>query len=153
MARRLRRDATNVERLLWFALRKRLSAWKFRRQHPIGRRVVDFACPERKLAIELDGSQHALREEADERRSAELAQRGYRVIRFWNSEVLDNLEGVLEAIRGALDADPPLPQPVRPLCGRTLRGRASQRGRVAPSALKGRGELIGDQMCDSAHRT
>jgi len=111
VARRLRRDATTVERLLWFALRERLPAWKFRRQHPIGRRVVDFACPERKLAIELDGGQHALREAADESRSAELAQRGYRVIRFWNSEVLENLEGVLEAIRGALDADPPLLAP------------------------------------------
>jgi len=107
VARRLRRDATNVERVLWFALRERLPAWKFRRQHPIGRRVVDFACPERKLAIELDGGQHALREEADDRRSAGLAQRGYHVIRFWNSEVLDNLDGVLEAIGGALDADPP----------------------------------------------
>ena len=107
MARRLRRDATNVERLLWFALRERLPAWKFRRQHPIGRRVVDFACPERKLAIELDGGQHALREEADESRSAEPAQRGYRVIRFWNSEVLTNLDAVLAAIRGALHADPP----------------------------------------------
>ena len=54
MARRLRRDATDVERILWFAPRDRLSAWKFRRQHPIGRRIVDFACHERKLAIELE---------------------------------------------------------------------------------------------------
>ena len=69
--------------------------------------MVDFACPERKLAIELDGGQHALREAADEGCSAELAQRGYRVIRFWNNDVLANLDGVLEAIRGALDADPP----------------------------------------------
>jgi very-short-patch-repair endonuclease len=90
MARRLRRDATDVERILWFALRDRLSGWKFRRQHPIGRRIVDFACPERKLAIELDGGQHALREQADERRSIELTKRGYRVLRFWNNEILDN---------------------------------------------------------------
>src|SRR5437763_13782836 len=75
----------------WFALRDRLPGWKFRRQHPIGRRIVDFACPDRKLAIELDGGQHALREEADERRSVELARRGYRVIRFWNNEVLGRL--------------------------------------------------------------
>jgi len=107
VARRLRRDATNVERVLWFALRERLPAWKFRRQHPIGGRVVDFACPERKLAIELDGGQHAVHEEADERRSAELAGRGYRGIRFWNSDVLDNLEGVMETILGALESAPP----------------------------------------------
>jgi len=107
VARRLRRDATNVERVLWFALRERLPTWKFRRQHPIGRRVVDFACPERKLAIELDGGQHALREEADERRGTELAQRGYHIIRFWNIDVLDNLDGVLETILRALESDPP----------------------------------------------
>jgi len=88
VARRLRRDSTDVERILWFALRDRLPGWKFRRQHPIGRRIVDFACPERKLAIEL-------------------ARRGYRVIRFWNNEVLDNLDGVLETILGALSSDPP----------------------------------------------
>jgi len=96
-----------VEQILWFVLRDRLSAWKFRRQHPIGRRIVDFACPERKLAIELDGGQHALRERADERRRIELAERGYRVLRFWNNEILDNLEGVLETIVGALSSDPP----------------------------------------------
>ena len=64
---------------------------------------VDFACPERKLAIELDGGQHAFREEADERRGMELARRGYRVIRFWNNEVFENIEGVLEAIRQCLE--------------------------------------------------
>jgi very-short-patch-repair endonuclease len=111
VARRLRQRATNVERILWFALRERLPAWKFRRQHPIGSRVVDFACPERKLAVELGGGQHALREEADERRSSELARRGYRVVRFWNTDVLDNLNGVMEMIVGALESAPPPPTP------------------------------------------
>ena len=107
IARRLRRDATDVERLLWFALRDRLRGWKFRRQHPLGTRIADFACPRCRLAIELDGGQHAWRAEADERRSAELARFGYRVIRFWNRDVLENLEGVIETIRVALEQGPP----------------------------------------------
>ncbi|HUK10363.1 MAG TPA: DUF559 domain-containing protein [Stellaceae bacterium] len=114
MARRLRQNATHVERILWCALRERLSEWKFRRQHPIGRRIADFACPQFKLVVELDGSQHAIHEVADERRTTELAQHGYRVIRFWNSEVLDNLDGVLEAIRGILEIAPPPPNPSAP---------------------------------------
>jgi very-short-patch-repair endonuclease len=69
----------------------------------VGRWIVDFACPERKLAIELDGGQHADRQEADAARSAELAQHGYRVIRFWNAEIRDNLEGVLQLILMALE--------------------------------------------------
>jgi very-short-patch-repair endonuclease len=108
-ARRLRREATDVERLLWHALRERLVLWKFRRQHPVGRRIVDFACPQVKLAIELDGSQHALEEEADERRSAELMRYGYRVLRFWNNDVIENLDGVLMTIDRALGDAPPHP--------------------------------------------
>jgi very-short-patch-repair endonuclease len=104
VARHLRREGTDVERILWHALRERVGPWKFRRQHPIGRRIADFACPARKLAIELDGSQHAERTDADDRRSAELASHGYRVIRFWNNEILDNLDGVLETVRRALEA-------------------------------------------------
>src|SRR5262249_3406190 len=80
VARRLRRDATDVERLLWHGLRERLGEWKFRRQHPIGRRIVDFACPLAKLAIELDGGQHAAQEEADDRRTDGLARRGSRAL-------------------------------------------------------------------------
>ncbi|HEV2551233.1 MAG TPA: endonuclease domain-containing protein [Stellaceae bacterium] len=109
IARRLRRDATDVERLLWHALRERLPSWKFRRQHPIGQRIADFACPQAKLAIELDGSQHALAQTADDRRSDELARYGYRVLRFWNNDVLDNLDGVLTTIHRALDDAPPHP--------------------------------------------
>ena len=103
IARRLRRDATEVERRLWRALRENDLPWKLRRQHPIGQRIADFACPERKLVIELDGGQHDARAVADDERSAELAQHGYRVIRFWNSEVLENLEGVIERIRRELE--------------------------------------------------
>src|ERR1700690_568397 len=95
IARRQRREGTEAERVLWRALRERLPSSKFRRQHPIGRRIADLACPAHRLVIELDGGQHAARIEADTERSAELAQHGYRVIRFWNNEVLDNLDGVL----------------------------------------------------------
>jgi very-short-patch-repair endonuclease len=117
VARRLRRDATDVERLLWRALRERLSVWKFRRQHPIDGYIADFACPACKLIIELDGGQHAQRIEADEQRSAELARHGYRVIRFWNNEMLENLDGVLVTIRHALET-PHLTPPSPPHGGR-----------------------------------
>jgi len=109
VARRLRRDGTHVERILWSALRERLPAWKFRRQHPIGGRIADFACPARKLVIELDGGQHGEQVHADNQRSAELALQGYRVIRFWNNDVIENIEGVLETIRRALETAPTSP--------------------------------------------
>ncbi|MGB9648112.1 MAG: DUF559 domain-containing protein [Stellaceae bacterium] len=87
-ARRLRRDMTEAERRLWRELRELGPPHRFRRQHPIGRYVVDFACPAAKLVIELDGGQHALRAEHDQNRSIEIASRGYRVIRFWNGDVM-----------------------------------------------------------------
>jgi very-short-patch-repair endonuclease len=85
-------------------LRDRIPQHRFRRQHPIGRFIVDFACPARKLAIELDGSQHMLRSTADAQRTAELARAGYRVIRFWSNDVMSNTIGVVEAIRRALES-------------------------------------------------
>ncbi len=103
IARRLRRNATDAERILWWALRDLPTAHRFRRQHPIGPYIADFACPARKLAIELDGGQHALREHKDAARTSEIERHGYRVIRFWNNDVTGNLAGVLEAIRRELD--------------------------------------------------
>ena len=108
-ARRLRRDATDAERAIWRGLKtKQLSGWKFRRQHPIGPYFADFACPAAKLIVELGGGQHAVRVAQDARRTAHLERGGWRVIRFWNTDVLTNLEGVLETILNALP-DQPLP--------------------------------------------
>jgi very-short-patch-repair endonuclease len=101
-ARDLRRNPTEAERTLWRHLRQRhVAGRKFRRQHPIGRYVLDFVCLETKLVIELDGGQHADREAEDRGRTAWLEARGFRVLRFWNTEVFENLEGVLAAILDA----------------------------------------------------
>lgn len=100
-ASRLRRDMTDVERVVWGALRNRqLEGFKFRRQATVGPFVVDFLCVEAALVIELDGGQHS--EEADRGRTEFLEGRGLRVMRFWNSDVVDNFDGVIEAIRMAL---------------------------------------------------
>ncbi|WP_395828588.1 endonuclease domain-containing protein [Elstera sp.] len=94
-ARHLRQTMTDAERRPWSALRERqLGGWKFRRQHPIGPYILDFACLEKNLAIEADGGQHA-GSDHDRQRTAWLAQQGWRVIRFWNNDILQNTEGVL----------------------------------------------------------
>jgi very-short-patch-repair endonuclease len=101
-ARELRRSGTDAENKLWAALREGFPQLRFRRQHPIGRYFADFACPSRKLVIEIDGSQHIAQAEKDEARSAVLARHGYRVIRFWSNEVLENPEGVFRRIEEKL---------------------------------------------------
>jgi very-short-patch-repair endonuclease len=99
-ARSLRKNQTDVEQLMWKHLRnRRLFNYKFRRQFPIEPYIADFACLELKLIIELDGGQHASRINYDDQRSLFLKQRGFKVIRFWNNDVIENTEGVLEAIR------------------------------------------------------
>jgi very-short-patch-repair endonuclease len=101
-ARQLREFSTDAERRMWSALRdRRLSRYKFRRQHPIGRYIVDLACTEYRLVIELDGSQHA-DNAADARRTAWLESQGWRMVRFWNNDVLGNIDGVIEAVLEAL---------------------------------------------------
>ena len=102
-ARRLRRDSTDVEKLLWRRLRDRqLEKAKFRRQEPILGFTADFVCHEQRLIVELDDGQHASRSEKDARRTRLLEQAGFRVLRFWNNDVVENIDGVLEAIRGSL---------------------------------------------------
>jgi adenine-specific DNA methylase/very-short-patch-repair endonuclease len=108
-ARALRKNMTSAEQLLWRCLRgKQLAGFRFRKQHPIERFVLDFYCPSARLAIELDGSQHATEEgkARDAERTAFLEQRGIRVLRFWNREVFQNLEGVLTSIWAALHEAP-----------------------------------------------
>ena len=101
-ARRLRRDATDVEARLWQRLRARqIEGAKFRRQEPIGRHVADFICVEARLVVELDGGQHASAHAYDDRRTAFLERRGFRVLRFWNHAVLEGREGVCQVILAA----------------------------------------------------
>ena len=101
-AKPLRANMTEAERKLWFRLRdRRLGGHKFRRQVIIDPFIVDFLCVERKLIVEVDGSQHG--DEADAKRTAFLERQGYRVIRFWNNDVLRDIEAVLAGILAAFE--------------------------------------------------
>jgi very-short-patch-repair endonuclease len=114
-ARELRRELTDAERRLWSRLRdRRLAGAKFRRQHPIGPFDADFCCPDYHLVVELDGGQHQEQAATDARRTAFLGSQGYRVLRFWDNEVLQNTDGVLMRILEILEAPPsPRPSPSR----------------------------------------
>jgi very-short-patch-repair endonuclease len=101
-ARSLRRLSTRAEAKLWSRIRNRqLDGFKFVRPEPIGRYFVDFACRERNLIVEVDGGHHA-ESGSDHHREAELAALGYQVIRFLNNDVLDNIDGVLQALLAGL---------------------------------------------------
>jgi very-short-patch-repair endonuclease len=103
-ARRLRRSQTDAERVLWFRLRdRRLGGWKFKRQVPIDRFVVDFLCADAKLIVEIDGGQHDQNRDRDADRTGVLEAMGYFVLRFWNHDVLRNTEGVIEEIVSTLN--------------------------------------------------
>lgn len=105
-ARRLRVDQTEAETRLWSRLRNRaFFGFKFRRQMPVGPFIADFLCAERKLIVELDGGQHA-ESARDADRTAWLENEGYRILRFWNNDVLANTEGVLTQLLEALGAPP-----------------------------------------------
>ena len=107
-ARRLRASSTDAEICLWLRLRrKQLAGYRFRRQVPKGPYVIDFACMQARLVIELDGSQHAQTVEQDATRTAWLESRGFRVLRFWDNDVLTSTDAVLETIQAALLSNTP----------------------------------------------
>ncbi|MBM3529010.1 MAG: endonuclease domain-containing protein [Alphaproteobacteria bacterium] len=118
--KRLRTEMTDAEKKLWRALRSRSIGPKFRRQVPLGRYIIDFVCFESKVIVEVDGGQHA-DSRSDAVRDDYFAARGYRVLRFWNNDVLRNLEGVLTVIAQS-----------HPSPGTPLRG-------VPPSPARGEG--------------
>jgi very-short-patch-repair endonuclease len=107
-ARKLRKSETDAERKLWQQLRSRnLNGTKFRRQHPAGPYIIDFIDINSKLAIELDGSQHQQQQVYDAERTAFLEQAGYRVLRFWDDDVLLRTDDVMQAIFNALSSPSP----------------------------------------------
>jgi very-short-patch-repair endonuclease len=126
-ARKLRHDMTLAERKLWWHLRRLpLDGSHFRRQATIGPYFADFACHDLRLVVEIDGGQHSEDDQmiADATRTEFLNARGYQVLRFWNNEVLDNIDGVLSTIAAAIGANsqsPPPPTP--PPRSASLRGR------------------------------
>ena len=102
-AKQLRHSQTPAEIKLWAALKAhQLEGIQFRRQHPIGEYIVDFCAPTRKLIIELDGSPHLNQQEYDAQRTKFMESKGYRVLRFWNNDVMNHIDGVIEIILGSL---------------------------------------------------
>lgn len=115
-AREMRNRMTDAEALLWMTLRnRRIAGAKFRRQHPVGRYILDFYCDEKRLGIELDGGQHSEAVEYDKQRDSWLRVQGIQVLRFWNNQMLTETEVVLEVIYQAIveansNKKVPLPQ-------------------------------------------
>ena len=106
-ARTLRENMTETEQRLWLRLRRRqINGHKFRRQFPVGKYVADFVCLEARLIIEVDGGQHAKQTGKDELRDKWLASQGFRVLRFWNNDVLGETDAVIETIVQALNETP-----------------------------------------------
>uniref|UniRef100_UPI002620CE04 endonuclease domain-containing protein n=1 Tax=Dokdonella sp. TaxID=2291710 RepID=UPI002620CE04 len=123
-ARNLRRNSTDAENRLWYYLRdRRLGGFRFRRQVPLGRYVADFVCMRERLIVELDGGQHMDHRADDEERSRYLERAGFRVLRFWNDDVLLRTEAVLESLLAALCSACPHPNPL-PQAGEGERKRA-----------------------------
>ena len=124
-ARALRREMTDSERRLWSGIRSEQLGVKFRRQHPIGNFIADFACLDPKLIVELDGSQHQTQEGYDARRDAFLRTQGFDVLRFASNDPFVNFEGVLQAVINRLDElKAACPHPNRPPEGEGAKSRS-----------------------------
>jgi very-short-patch-repair endonuclease len=112
-AKRLRINQTDAEQKIWMRLRSRqIKGLKFRRQYVIGPYIVDFCCLEEKIVVEIDGGQHAEQEEIDQQRTNYLSKRGYRVLRYWNHDVLNSTDVVLEHILDSIERLHPHPSPL-----------------------------------------
>jgi very-short-patch-repair endonuclease len=136
-ARDMRKSATPHEGRLWGLLRdRRLESFKFRRQVPIGPFIADFVCFDRRLIVELDGGQHG-ENPSDVTRDAELARRGFRVLRIWNGDLTRNRNGVLEAIYAALEDGTPPSSGLRPPSPIKGEGDGTANSAVGPSPLMG----------------
>ena len=132
LAKRMRKEPTEAERRLWSALRGgHLTGWKFKRQEQLGEYVVDFVCFGARLIVEADGSQ-LCESAADARRDAWLTAQGFRVLRFWNNDILNNTDGVAVAVPAALEIPLPNPSPVKGeglVCSSPLAGEEGARAR------------------------
>ncbi|MGB7293984.1 MAG: DUF559 domain-containing protein [Candidatus Aminicenantales bacterium] len=115
LARILRKRSTGAENFLWKQIRaKRLNRMKFRRQEPIGKYIVDFVCREKKIIIELDGGQHSEQREKDQERDEWLRSEGFRVLRFWNNDILRKIEDILEiTLKECLESPSPSSPPIK----------------------------------------
>jgi very-short-patch-repair endonuclease len=122
LQRTLRSRMTDAEQMMWKVLRNRqVEGLKFRRQHPFADYILDFVCLDKRLVIEVDGGQHEQAREYDERRTQILNGAGFRVLRFWNTEVLQEIEAVKEHIWTAIQELDPIPHPTSPLKGEELK--------------------------------
>jgi crossover junction endodeoxyribonuclease RuvC len=129
IARALRRDATEAEKRVWQRLRAHQPGAKFRRQQPIEGYVVDFVSFEHRLVIEIDGGQHSEDDEYEQARTRCLEANGFRILRFWNNDVMENIEGVFDRIVAALRERTAAPLPSR------------ERKGPAPQAREGEGAV------------
>ena len=141
-SRSLRREMTDAEKLLWRQLRmKQFEGHKFRRQHPLGNYIVDFVCLEAALILEVDGGQHAENANNDAIRTQWLQEKGFHVMRFWNNEVLNNIEGVKLAVWNYLSK---LQPPSQPSGGTTSHStkRANDARQVVGYPCQGEGVML-----------